>query len=380
MYFAIEFSKYELGGSDLGKGISIFIGLDKSLKENLGYIKKAYKYGFERIFTSLHIPEAEYEKVIYEFNEITSLADKLKMKIIADISPRTFQYLNADINDLKHISNLNIYGIRVDFGFSPSEIARFTKNPYGLKVEINASTVTERFLKEFEKNNPNYEMIQACHNYYPRLNTGISEEILLKKNDLLMKYNIEIGAFIPLQIEKRGPIYEGLPTLEMHRFMNPSTCAKHLFALGIDDIFFGDSMADDFELRSVGQLDEKIIEFNIELMTKNKIEKKIIFSEYHQNRLDSACDVVRSALSRDKLDKDDEILPKNNIKRKKGFITVDNKDYLRYCGELQICMKDLPCDKKVNVAGKIVDEEMFLLQYIKEGTKFRFKNHCKNKL
>lgn len=360
------------GGSNLGKGISIFVGMDNSLKENLNYMKKAHEYGFDRIFTSLHIPEAEYEKAVDEFYEITKLADKLEMKIIADISPRAFGYLNADMNDLKSLSDLNIYGLRVDFGFSPSEIAAFTRNPYGLKVEINASTVTERFLREFEKNNPNYEMIQACHNYYPRLNTGISEELFLKKNDLLMKYDIEIGAFIPSQTQKRGPIYEGLPTLEVHRFINPCIGAKHLLALGIDNVFFGDSIADDYELKAVGQLDEKLIELNIELMTANEIAKKIIFSEYHENRPDCASDVIRCAGSIDKLEKNDTIFPENNIERKKGYITIDNKDYLRYCGELQICTRDLPYDKRVNIVGKVIEEEIFLLDYINEETRFRF--------
>ncbi|GAA0181503.1 MupG family TIM beta-alpha barrel fold protein [Clostridium sediminicola] len=356
----------------MGKGISVFVGMDKSLKENLDYIKKAHKHGFDRIFTSLHIPEANYGYVVDDFNEITKLAKKLGMNIVADISPRAFNYLKADMNDIKSISDLKIDVIRVDFGFTPNEIALFTQNLYGIKIEINASTVTERFLEEFEMNNPNYKMFQASHNYYPRLNTGISEALLIKKNKLLRKYGVEISAFIPSQVGKRGPIYEGLPTLEEHRFMKPSICAKQLLALGTDNVFFGDYMANEDELKSVGELDENILELNIELMTNNYLEQKIIFSEFHINRADYSSDVIRSTYSREKSVKKDKIFPQNNIDRKIGYITIDNVDYLRYCGELQVCIKNLPADRRVNVVGKVVQEEVFLLKYIKEEKKFRF--------
>ncbi|MCY6485303.1 MupG family TIM beta-alpha barrel fold protein [Clostridium aestuarii] len=357
----------------MAKGISIFVGMDYSLRDNLKYMKLAKQNGFEKIFTSLHIPEADYQFALEEFKEITMFADSLGMKVTADISPRAFSYINADMNNLKVLSELKIDGIRVDFGFTPQDIAVFTRNSYGLKIEINASTVTENFLKEFEKYKPNYKMLQASHNYYPRLNTGISVETMIKKNNMLKKYNIEVSAFIPSLVSKRGPIYEGLPTLEMHRFMKPDVAAKHLYILGIDNVFLGDSIASIEELKTVGILNEKILEFNIELLSDCETEKKIIFNEFHINRLDSAQDVVRSMNSRMLLNKDSIINPNNNTERKLGYITIDNKDYLRYCGELQICKKDLPKDSRVNVVGKIFEEERFLINYIDEETKFGFK-------
>lgn len=165
----------------MGKGISIFTGINYTLEENITYIKKSKGLGFDNIFTSLHIPEANYEDTVKEFKIIVTLADNLGMHIIADISPRVFTFLGADMNNLKAIKNMGIYGVRVDFGFSPKEISNFTHNNFNLKVEINASTVTERFLNDLDKYNPNYKMLQACHNYYPRLNTGISIESFNKK-------------------------------------------------------------------------------------------------------------------------------------------------------------------------------------------------------
>ncbi|ERI93648.1 hypothetical protein HMPREF1982_01630 [Clostridiales bacterium oral taxon 876 str. F0540] len=354
------------------KGISVFVGMNYSLEENMIFIEKAKEYGFSNIFTSLHIPEANYEKAVEEFKQIAELSKKLGMNIIADISPRAFGYLGADMNDLKVLKELGIYGVRVDFGFTPEQIAEFTKNPYGLKIEINASTVTDMFLKELENFNPNYKAIQACHNYYPRINTGISMETFKKKNDMLKKYDMKISAFIPSLVNKRGPIFDGLPTLEIHRFQEPLISAKHLFALGIDSVFFGDSIPTDDELKTVGDIPEDIIEFRVETFKPCIVEENIVFNACHENRPDSAEDVIRSTNSRVTLKKEDVISPYNNIERKKGFITIDNKHYLRYCGELQICKRYLPADARVNVVGKIIDEELFLIEYIDDETRFRF--------
>jgi hypothetical protein len=355
----------------MAKGISVFVGMKYSLEENKQYIMQAKSYGFTVVFTSLHIPEANYEKVIEEFKELASLCECLEMNIIADISPRAFDYLGADMNNLQVLKDMGIYGIRVDFGFTPEEIATFTKNPQGLKIEINASTVTSKFIREFNEFNPQYSSLQACHNYYPRANTGISKETFKKKNEILKNYGMKISAFIPSLINKRGPVFEGLPTLESHRFLQPQISAKELFALGIDSVFFGDSIPSNNELKSVGKLKEDIIELRVEAFIPSYIEKSIMFNACHKNRPDSAEDVIRSTNSRETLRKEDVIHAHHNIERKVGYITIDNKYYRRYSGELQICKNPLPADKRVNVVGKVIEEELFLLKYIEDETQFK---------
>lgn len=56
----------------------------------------------------------------------------------------------------------------------------------------------------------------------------------------------------------------------------------------------------------------------------------------------------------------------------KGWITVDNKLYGRYAGELQICLKDLPANPKVNKAGHVRKESESLLKWIGSGQKYIF--------
>lgn len=354
------------------KGISVFTGMNYTLEQNLEYIDYAKKCGFQSIFTSLHIPEADYEKAVKEFKKMVEFAKSLHMNVTADISPRTFKYIGASMKDFKVLRELGLYGIRVDFGFSPEEIAEFTNNSCGMKIEINASTVTPGFLKEFEEYAPNYDNFMACHNYYPRLNTGISLDTYMYKNELLRGMGIKISAFIPSLINKRGPLFEGLPTIEGHRFLKPELSAKQLFATGIDTVIFGDSIPSREEIESVGCLREDVIELKVVTYTKEKLERDIIFGNIHMNRPDPAEDVIRSTASRESLSEGAMIKPFNNIERKRGYITIDNMDYLRYCGELQICKKSLPADSRVNVVGRVLDDEVFLIDYIGEESKFKF--------
>ena len=46
--------------------------------------------------------------------------------------------------------------------------------------------------------------------------------------------------------------------------------------------------------------------------------------------------------------------------------------YGRYQGELQIVKKPLLADERVNVIGKVSENSIKLLDFIKEGTKFKF--------
>ena len=69
-----------------------------------------------------------------------------------------------------------------------------------------------------------------------------------------------------------------------------------------------------------------------------------------------------------------KIPPENTfIERIFGNVTVDNSNFGRYEGELQIVNAVLPADSRVNVVAAVIVEEIFLTDYIKPGQKFSFK-------
>jgi hypothetical protein len=64
------------------------------------------------------------------------------------------------------------------------------------------------------------------------------------------------------------------------------------------------------------------------------------------------------------------IAAQNTIDCQKGSICLSNDGYLRYSGELEICRCKRPSDERVNVIGRVRDEDLGLIQYIKNGAGF----------
>ena len=111
------------------------------------------------------------------------------------------------------------------------------------------------------------------------------------------------------------------------------------------------------------------------LIHAESVDKKwnaYIYKE-HKNRQDLSRDVLRSEQSR-RIHKNDDLPPENTVLRERGSITIDNEQYNRYKGELQIIKRELPPDKKVNVIGHIIDNDLPLLRFIQGGMFFTLKD------
>ncbi|MGL6167488.1 MAG: MupG family TIM beta-alpha barrel fold protein [Fusobacteriaceae bacterium] len=351
-------------------GFSIYFGLDNTKEENVQLLKDAHKLGFSRIFTSLHIPEANYEILKNEVKYFFELAKNLNMDIISDISPNTFKFLELENMDLKGLKYLGVKTIRIDFGYTEEEISFMSQNKYNIKIQLNASTITKAFFQKLDKLNPNYKNIDALHNFYPRLNTGISEECMTNKNMILKNKNIKVYAFVQSNNRKRSPMKDGLPTLEEHRNMDVRKAANHLFAIGNDGVFIGDSLPSSSELLSLSTLQKNSVELQISLKTKDKNSINLLQQSY-SSRTDSARDAIRASESRAILGKE-LIKPENTIHKIFGDITIDNIGYNRYMGELQILLTDLKEEERTNVVASVLQKDFYLLKYIVEGKKFSF--------
>ena len=296
-------------------GFSVYFGLDNSKEENIKLLKDAHNLGFTRIFTSLHIPEANYEVLKAEVKEFFELAKDYDMDIISDISPNTFKFLDLDDMDLKGLRDMGVKTIRIDFGYSEEDIAKMSKNKYGIKIQLNASTITEEFFKKLDRYSPDYENIDALHNFYPRIGTGISEECMIKKNSILKEREIKPCAFVQSNNRKRSPLKDGLPTLEYHRGMAVREAANHLFALGNTSVFIGDSLPSIEELKELSSLNPEVIELDIKVKSNDEITLRLL-NEVYSARTDEARDAIRASESRLIL-KEDIIEPYNNVNKDK---------------------------------------------------------------
>ncbi|TDT51872.1 DUF871 domain-containing protein [Fonticella tunisiensis] len=353
-------------------GISIYPE-KASFEENLAYLKLAHKYGFTRVFTCLLSVAGDKEKIVQDFKDIISEANKIGMEVIADVSPRVFGDLGISYKDLTFFADLKAYGIRLDMGFSGLEESIMTFNPFGLKIEINMSSGT-RYIENIMSHRPNLENMLASHNFYPHRYSGLSYEHFIKCSRQFKELGIRTAAFISSNAANFGPwpVNEGLCTLEMHRELPITVQAKHLWATGlIDDIIIANCFASEEELKALGEMDREMLSFEVELVDNiPEIERKIVLEELHFNRGDVSEYLIRSTQSRVKY-KGHEFVPFNTPDIKRGDILIDTSLYGHYAGELQLARKDMKNSGKTNVVGRIREEEHFLLDFIEPWQKFK---------
>lgn len=358
-------------------GISIYPG-HSNVEKDKEYIKLGAKYGFTRIFTCLLSIEGDKEKIIKNFKETIEYANSFGFEVIADVSPRIFTELQISYNDLSFFKNLNIYGIRLDVGYTGSEESLMTFNEYDLKIEISMGNDT-RYLDTIIDYKPNKENLLGCHNFYPHGHTGLQREHFRKCNKNFMKHGIATAAFVNSQNATFGPwpVDEGICTLEEHRYLSIDVAAKDLFKEGIDTVIVANCYASEDELRKLSELKKIALDFTVTLV-KNipEVEKNIVLNFLHFNRGDVNTNLIRSTQSRVKY-KGHKFEVFNPIDIKRGDIIIESSLYGHYAGELQIAKTDMKNTGRTNVVGRVREEEIYLLDDIEPWEKFIFKEEKK---
>ncbi|MGP1907033.1 MupG family TIM beta-alpha barrel fold protein [Metabacillus sp. JX24] len=309
--------------------------------------------GVKRAFTSLHIPE-EKGNLKQRAKELLELAEKHDIEIHADVSPSTLKHL--DIHKFEELSAFGVRGIRLDDGFDEAAIKSLSSV---FSLSINASTVTESELSALLENGLEPQKIIAWHNFYPRRETGLDEEFFHSQNELFKKYGIETAAFIPGAGTKRGPLYDGLPTLEKHRNISSYAAGVELL-LKVNHVYVGDPGTED-------SLIEKLSLYKKQNILSLRILSDQFTGGFYQFRPDASRDVFRLKDTR----LAEEVKPCNTIERQIGMITMDNSGYGRYRGEVQICRRVLAADERVNVIGRVIDEDLPLLNLALPGQKVK---------
>lgn len=354
-------------------GVSIYP--EKGNKEEIfTYLKKADDAGFTRIFSCLLSAEKSKEELVALFSEINEYAHGLGYEIFVDVSPRVFNTLGISYQDLKFFADIKADGLRLDLGFTGSEESIMTFNPYNLKIEINMSINTHTIdtIMDYQ---PNRFNLIACHNFYPHAYSGLNIQHFLDCTAHFTKYGLRTASFICSQNDNTfgpWPVTQGLPTLEMHRYLPLNVQAKHYIAMDcIDDILISNCYASDDELDTMKKMRFDMVTFDVILNKATpEIERKIMFEELHFNRGDYSDNLIRSTQSRVKYKGHEFALfhAPENIKR--GDIIIESSLYGHYAGELQIALNDMVNSGKSNVVGRITEAEIFLIDFIKPWQKF----------
>ena len=341
-------------------GFSVYLGTEIEKTECV--IRKAEKAGAKYVFTSLNIAEEKAEKD-RRLAHIADICRERNLNLIVDINKTTKGIIDMKLE--------NIY-FRIDDGLSKEEILKICRVH---KIVLNASTVTFEELEFYKKNGADFSKILSLHNFYPKKFTGISRKYLKEQNMKYREYGIKTMAFVPGD-QLRGPVYEGLPTVEEHRGMRFLSSCLDLISLYTDIVLVGDIDVCNEKWDEMGYLSRGIIPL--------RNTDDILTGEVFSDRRDSSEYVVRFTVTGlgdtrrkfsehilKKLEKSGityEILKKSHEKTKasikRGDILLSNREYLRYEGEIEIALQNLGEDKKRYIISRVIKEDIELLDYI----------------
>lgn len=354
-------------------GISIYP--EKStFEQDQTYLDLAHQYGYKRVFTSLLQIAGDKDAVIDQFTKTVKYAGSLGMEVMVDIAPHLFEQLGISYDDLSFFKEMGAYGIRLDVGYTGSEEARMTRNPYDLKIEINMSAGT-KYVEQIMAYSPNKDNLLGSHNFYPMEYTGLDDHFFVSCSEDYRKHNLNTAAFVSAQTATFGPwsTCDGLSTLEAHRYLPIKTQIKHLKLTGlIDDILIGNAYASEEELKVASEaFYAKQPELKV-ILNENatSIEEKIVYHEMHSYRGDRSAYMLRSTMTRVKY-ADEDFPAHDTVDAKRGDVIVCNNELGRYNGELQIALKNMKNKGRFNIVGQIADEELVLLSFIKPWSTFK---------
>ena len=332
-------------------GISLYAGVQQSL--TLHTIEKAKEEGMHIAFSSLQIPEEKELNIFDQFHVLQQQAQNARLTIFTDISKQRLYSLG--VKDIHELKKYGIEYLRLDDGFSVEDIAALSND---FHIVLNASTICTGLEGLLQKCNRSH--ILACYNYYPEPYTGLTLYTVYRTNNYFHAFGLQTIAFIPGNKHLRGPIYEGLPTIENHRLSRKQVLrnALELFHIGTDIVLIGDIDVEDSDWKNLGLLNQQIINLPV-TGTQDLIPYLNI---QHHDRVDASEWLFRSVESR--RIQNHELPPANTVYRSRGSICVNNRKFERYSGELSIAKIDMPADERVNVIGRVSEENMRLLDVL----------------
>lgn len=336
--------------------------------------KSVYLTGFEKekfkdspaaevYFTSFHIAEefsADYAKKAETLLETLKATGK---KIIIDLSPRGIESLGYESLAAFAKANKSCV-LRCDFGFTEEEIGEAALYA---PIGINASTLDYEKAKALKESGAE---LWAIHNFYPRPETGLDEGFFTERNAMLKEMGIKLAAFLSGDRTRRGPLAEGLPTLEAHRELPPYVQYRELTeTYEMDLVLLGDPEISEFQEQLIAQTEKDDV-LRLPILLEARYNE--LYGKIWTVREDSPCWTARLLESRAYATAGEKIRPENCVERTAGTVTIDNERYSRYSGEIQIVRKDLPANEKINVLGRIDSEYLKLLDSIKGRQKVQF--------
>ena len=380
-------------------GVSLYPE-QETAEEIDSYLKLANSYGFTKVFTSLFSVDGSKEDIIQYFRGLSDNAHKYGMQVYGDCNARFFMEMGASPEDLSVFKDMGLDVLRLDLMFNDERDVAIVNNRQGLGVQLTASLVDS--VKRIIELGGDRNRIIGSYNFYPLRNTGADSEDVFETNRFFKKEGIRTQIFISSGVKGAHgpwPVSDGLPTIEIDRDLPIGLQIRHALALGCDEMIIGNAFASQEELKEVADTMKQIyvygedrpfyfpgirdqipigdierIPLTIELAQDvSDTEKGLLFDFTKHNVSEYTHLIIRSRWGRfDYRPIPIEPRPCEKEYFENGDVVIVNGNVPRYKGEVHIVRKPIRNDGTLNYAGKIAEEEMFLLDYLRYMMNFGF--------
>ncbi|VHB17487.1 outer surface protein [Streptococcus pyogenes] len=202
----------------------------------------------------LQLAPADHQ-MFHCYAELIAYANQLGIRVIADVSPSFISQAGWSDQLIERAHAFGLAGLRLDEALPLAEIVTLTRNPFGLKIELNMST-DKQLLMSLLATDAERSNIIGCHNFYPHEFTGLSWQHFKDMSRFYHEHDIETAAFITAQSASEGPwlLAEGLPTVEDHRHLPIGLQVELMKAIGtIDNILISNQFISEEELAACTQ-------------------------------------------------------------------------------------------------------------------------------
>ena len=339
-------------------------------EKDYAYMQLAAKYGFKRIFTCLLSVNKPKEYIIEEFTDFMNKAHELGFEVSVDTAPYVFEHLGVQPDDIRLFADMHVDIIRLDGHFDDYLDNLITHNPYGIKIEFNGSS--DANVDGLIKHGADPNNILICHNFYPERYTGLGWNTFVKFNKKWNDLGLHTAAFVSSNAKNTygpWPVFNGLPTLEIHRGLPIDVQVRHLLACeSIHDILIGNAYADEAELKAMSEVDLTKTTIGIETVDGlSDEEHHILFDMIHNGRTDSSDVMIRSSRPRN-FYKETNIPARECDQKtfKRGDVLIVNDNLAYYRGECEVVLQEMENDGQRNLVGHIPANEMIILDSMEE--------------
>lgn len=334
------------------------IGISVYLKDiNYNYLDQVRSNGVQEIFTSFKMIEEDDDSLLPNAKSLISYCNQYGINLIADVDENT--PTRFGLKSLSEFTTIGLNNIRIDGGIKNNEIVNLSKK---YTIYLNASDIKINDIQELITLGLIVDNCIAMHNFYPLEGTALSLDYFIEKNQMLTSFGLKVLAFIPGNSKLRGPVFNGLPTLERDRGTRPFVAYLKMKDF-VDKIFIGDNEISIDELKLINN--PGIIELNADFFSENNLHLK-----NHVIRPDTNSRMIRIS--------DRKLINPNTLgyiyELTKGAITVENKNSInRYQGEIQIVKSATPSNRTKTVIGYVNTYDLPLLELIKPEHKIKFR-------